>query len=646
MQLKTSIFIWVALATLVPMTALILAATSYSERLYREKVDREVITSLHNFIAEIDRRLRYERQTFQSLIYAPALEQYVPVLRSAAEDRIHPEFFERTDRINDFLEAFQSIVPALSTLRVLDAQANSLVKVRGGRSTPAAFDGIESFPYAEEELDTEQYIPTLRDLVPNEVGVTLLRQTRLEQTEETSLPMLDYIIPLSEDGQVIGYLVANTRGEQIDRIMDFAPRLNEGRLLIAEINPEQPLRDGVLLYDDQRELRFSDIKSTNVRVGDILGGRLLAAVQQRPEGMINSPDGKEVVYYIEYLPYPNLLVSWAVATRIDKQEIAAPFRRIRLAIWLFAAIALVLALWLVRMSAGRIARPVASLSATFKAYAAGDHSSRVQPSGSDEIRQLASSFNEMADTLDKAQEERDRAQGMMLQNAKMASIGEMAAGIGHEINNPLNNILSLTKLIERELPESESRLRSDVGSLREEALRASQIVKGVLNFARQVPPRYSRFAAGEWIAETLPLVQQEANRRVVHLAQHVPEGCMLEGDRGQLQQALVNLLLNAIQASPRGGRVDVTVERDAQDAHIVVRDRGPGIDRVAAEKIFDPFFTTKPVGQGSGLGLSITLGIVEYHGGRLNVDNDPEQGVVASITLPQAQAGEPGTQSA
>lgn len=634
MRLKTSIFLWVSLATLVPLTALVLGATVYSQHLYQNEVDREVRASLESIIAEINRRLVFEREMLQGLVDAPPVQQYLPVLTDASASRVHPEFYERTGRINRFLVAFQDIVSSLNTLRVLDGNGNTLVKVRGGRSSPAIFDGIESFPYAEEELDHPGFLSQIRTLTPNEVGVTLLTQTREEQDEQTSMPMLDYIIPLAEDGEVIGYLTANLRGEQIDRILDLAPRLHKGQLLIAEVNPDQRERNGLVLYDDARALRFSDIKSTNVRLQDIDSGILWDTAQVQFEGEVRSEDNDSVTYFAEYLPYPNLLSNWVVATRIDLREITAPFERIRVAIALFASAALLVSLWFVNLSAGRIARPVARLADTLKAYADGRYQERVGAEDTEEVNQLGQAFNYMADTLDRARGERDKAQNLLLQNDKLVSLGQMAAGIGHELNNPLNNILSYSKLIQRGLPADDPALRRDVESVREETLRASQIVKGILNFARQVPPQYSHFNIDKWLGETLVLVRQAAREKGVELVSHVHDDYTAHGDRGQLQQALVNLLLNAIQASPRGSRVVADVHRDDGELVVRVQDQGPGIEPGQLDKIFDPFFTTKPVGEGSGLGLSISLGIVERHGGRLTVENSPQGGVVARIILP------------
>jgi two-component system NtrC family sensor kinase len=323
---------------------------------------------------------------------------------------------------------------------------------------------------------------------------------------------------------------------------------------------------------------------------------------------------------------------------VDRQTLVAPFDQIRWAIFLLVVVAVAISLVLANLGARNIARPISELASYLKRYADGDHRSRVRVGGASEIQQMEGSFNYMADKLEHAREERDRAQGMMLQSAKLASIGEMAAGIGHEINNPLNNILSLIKLMKRDIKDADSKTLGDLESLREETLRASSIVKGILNFARQVPPQYTRFNALDWFEETRLLVQQAYHLKSMQCHIIVDAATLIQGDRQQLQQVLVNLLLNAIQASENGAEIIISMQQQQGYQHIHVEDHGKGIKQDDMERIFDPFFSTKDVGEGSGLGLSISLGIVERHGGKLTIENNTDGGVTATIILPSAPA--------
>ncbi len=635
MQLRNDIFLRVALSILLPMTILVLVATYYTEQRYEEDVRSELAGSLESLVGEIDRRLASDRETFAALATAPAIEQYIPVMQAAADGELHPEFFKRTDNINTFLEAFQKVVPSMNTLRVLDSQANTLVKVRFGQSAPASFDGIESFPFAEEEIDDEQYLNRLYELPNNEIGVTLLNQTKSEQEENTSLPMLDYILPMSRDGIFVGYLVVNMLGEQINRILEYTRRPRNAKILIAEINPEEPDRHEVILFDDNQELSFTDNKSQEKRLKNILPEDLYKQIIGEPEGYVTSKDNSESIYFIEYMPYPDLLAHWIVMLRVDQNAIDAPFKQIRIVSLIVAGVILIISLWLAGMTANQIARPVTRLARTIKEYANGSKKVRADAEqSSEEIAELADSFNYMADTLDKAATEREHTQHIMLQQDKLASIGQMAAGIGHELNNPLNNILTLSKLLERNANCTDESSKQDIISLREETLRASGIVQGILNFARQVPPNFSEFKLSVWIEDTFSLVQQQASKNAILLVSAGSLEASVYGDRGQLQQVLINLLLNAIQASARDSVVEVFVHTDVETVSISVSDSGIGIEAEDLSRVFDPFYSSKQVGDGYGLGLSISMGIIEQHGGELTIRNNKEVGVLAIMTLP------------
>ncbi|MEJ2554558.1 MAG: HAMP domain-containing sensor histidine kinase, partial [Gammaproteobacteria bacterium] len=178
-------------------------------------------------------------------------------------------------------------------------------------------------------------------------------------------------------------------------------------------------------------------------------------------------------------------------------------------------------------------------------------------------------------------------------------------------------------------------LANDLNSLNEEAHRASEIIKGILNFARQLPPQYTRIHVPSWVDESIALVSQEAKRRGIQIDTETDDGLIIEGDARQLQQVLVNLLLNAIQASDRGDHVVVKArQHDASHAMLCVCDEGSGVESAVMEKLFDPFFTTKPIGQGSGLGLSVSLGIVEHHGGKITAENNERGGLTVNVILP------------
>lgn len=639
MRIRTQIFSWVFLATIVPLTALALSATYYVEYKYEQGVRDAVSTSLNTLGGELKRRLQSHRDLAIGLARANAVRDFLPLMRKAEHGEIDPMFNVYRSRINHYFEGFQTILQGMYIMRLMDRYGNSYIKVSHNKRSELVYEGFSGVMFAEQEADGPAFSERLKKLPRGEVSMSVLAQNEQQSELMSILPLQDYLVPLYADNKLVGALGLTLFGETIDGILDHAPRLYKGKLFVSENNPENSQRHGLLLYDDEKEIHLAQIRNVLQTLQSMYGNKMLSRISDQPSGEYRTE--RESIFYNEIYPYPNILTSWIIGMRIDNAQIAEPFQQIRWVIWLVAAIALFISLLLGDIGVRNIARPVRTLSRNLLSYARGEHAQRVSTDASiDEIRDLEVAFNTMADSLDKAGEERDKATHMMLQSAKLASIGQMAAGIGHEINNPLNNILSYAKLIERELSHADERTRGDLKSLKEEAVRASEIIKGILNFARQVKPHYAPFAIRQWLQDTLNLVQQTAKSAGIGLAYDCSEDVIIEGDRGQLQQALINLLINAIQASQHGGEVHVIVQADPEEISINVIDQGKGVAQNNLDRIYDPFFTTKAEGEGSGLGLSISLGIIERHDGKLILNNNPDRGVTATMVIPRKARGE------
>jgi two-component system NtrC family sensor kinase len=232
--------------------------------------------------------------------------------------------------------------------------------------------------------------------------------------------------------------------------------------------------------------------------------------------------------------------------------------------------------------------------------------------------------------------ERRRTEAALRQSEKLAAMSSLVAGVAHELNNPLSVILAHTTLL--------TRGRTDVGARAAKILHAAErcarLVKNFLALARQHPPARHRVALDEIVRETVELLayQLRVDGVVVtlDLARDLP---VLWADPHQLQQVILNLVTNAQHAvrslpSERGVTVQTALDAGGRHVRIVVADTGPGVPAAIRGRLFEPFFTTKPVGQGTGLGLSLCQGIVEAHGGTISVDNGPEAGAVFTVVLP------------
>ncbi len=222
----------------------------------------------------------------------------------------------------------------------------------------------------------------------------------------------------------------------------------------------------------------------------------------------------------------------------------------------------------------------------------------------------------------------------MMQQEKLVSIGRLSAGVAHEINNPLTTILTSAMLIQEDLEEG-SEMHQELTIISNEALRCRKIVKSLLDFARQSQPLKKPDNLNDVIRESLVLTRKQANFKDVSLGAELADQLpSIAIDRDQIQQTIINLTLNAIEATSPGQKIQIASRylKDKRAVEIRISDTGEGILPENLDKIFDPFFTTKK--NGTGLGLAITHGIIEQHGGTIEVKSTPGQGTQFFITLP------------
>jgi two-component system NtrC family sensor kinase len=228
-------------------------------------------------------------------------------------------------------------------------------------------------------------------------------------------------------------------------------------------------------------------------------------------------------------------------------------------------------------------------------------------------------------------------QKTLMQQEKLASIGRLSAGVAHEINNPLTTILTSAMLIQEDLSPDDPTYE-EMKIIANETLRCRKIVTSLLDFARQSQPQKKMNDLNQVVTECILLTQKQAAFKNItvesQLAPKIPD---LFFDKGQLEQAVINLILNAVEATGEGGSITIKTSLDhtRHKARLDIRDTGIGMDREHLDKIFEPFFTTKETG--TGLGLSITHGIIEQHGGTIKVDSQPGRGTCFSIYLPVTQ---------
>ena len=225
-----------------------------------------------------------------------------------------------------------------------------------------------------------------------------------------------------------------------------------------------------------------------------------------------------------------------------------------------------------------------------------------------------------------------KRQEVFCHTEKLAAIGQLAAGLAHEINNPLGNILGYTKYLDQTAPPEEFAKR--VAIIIEQTQRCSGIVKGLLDFARRSASRPEVISPNNLMARIVEIVRFQADKKGIAIHLDLQAAGMIVADPQKIEQVVLNLLLNAIQAISGPGNIWVGTARRLETILLTVADDGPGIAPEIASRIFDPFYTTKPVGEGTGLGLAISEGIVIEAGGAIDVEDRPGGGAIFTVILP------------
>ncbi|HEX6864515.1 MAG TPA: ATP-binding protein, partial [Thermoanaerobaculia bacterium] len=307
-----------------------------------------------------------------------------------------------------------------------------------------------------------------------------------------------------------------------------------------------------------------------------------------------------------------------------------------------------------------VRRPVHALIEGTRRIARGDLDSTLELGSQTEMGQLAEAFNHMTRDLAQARRENEdwsrtleqkvaretaelsRTQRQVVHMEKMASLGTLAATVAHELNNPLAGILNYAKLVERTLgdggvsPEDREEVRRFLHVIEKEAGRCGKIVRDFLLFARRSGGELALHALNPIVDQSLAILRHHLEMSRVALSWTPLEGDdAIVCDAGQIQQALVDLFVNAVEAMPEGGTLTVALHGLGKEVEIAVADTGIGIPADALPKIFEPFFTTKEGKVGAGLGLSVVYGIVERHGGRIEVDSELGKGTAFRLILPR-----------
>ncbi|MCU0644454.1 MAG: cache domain-containing protein [bacterium] len=476
------------------------------------------------------------------------------------------------------------------------------------------------------------------------------------KTEETSGMVLMAAAPIfGEDGKLLGVLygghLLNRNFMIVDRVWDLVYK--------GEKYHDQDIGTVTIFLDDLRISTNVKTKKGERAIGTRISSEVADAVLTKGVRWTSRAFVVNDWYISEYEPIQNFNGKTIGILYVGLLEKAYTSIRNKV-IFTFMIVATLGFFIIVGISyliTRSITKPLSEMVSVTQSIATGDLDRRIVVKSKDEIGQLALSFNKMvaslrkmraelenwANTLEQKVKERTEElaamQNTLVQSQRLASLGKMAAGIAHEINNPLGGILVLSSLVLEDLKEEDPH-RENLQEVIKQTMRCRDIVKGLLQFSRQEEGKTEYVKVNTMLNSTLSLIEKQAlfhNIEIIkNFESNLPD---VLGDGSQLQQVFMNIILNAVQAMKEIGVLTINTCHDPKNDMVVIEiaDTGTGIPDEIIDRIFDPFFTTKEVGEGTGLGLSIAYGIITKHRGRMTVKSKVGQGSVFTIKIPAVE---------
>jgi len=489
----------------------------------------------------------------------------------------------------------------------------------------------------------ETFLRTHNPELANRARITIQptpKAAPVDKAEETSGMALVAGIPLYHEGKLSGVLyggtLLNRHNQIVDRIRDtvFQNEKYEGRSVGTATIFYRDLRISTNVLTPEGE------RAIGTRVSKEVRDRVLLEGERWTDRAFVVSDW----YITAYEPITDIFnerVGMLYVGVLEKKYI--DIRKNLLKVFILITISgVVVGVGLGFLMTNRMIHAVHRLILASNEVASGNLNPEIGPISKSEIGILQKNFSQMLSALRKRDELlRAERESMLLQSEKQAGIGRLAAGVAHEINNPLTGVLTFTHMLLKRRDITDE-VRADLETIARETERVRKIVKGLLDFARETKLEPEPTDINLLVKSAIGLVENQAIIKGITLkflpGENIPVRTV---DRNQLQSAILNIILNAFDATGPGGTITVSTNisvsagtEEKKGIEISISDTGCGIPPENLDKIFDPFFTTKEVGHGTGLGLAVTYGIVERHGGSIRVQSKVGKGSTFTIWLP------------
>jgi len=633
MQLRHKFFIAISLLTTLPLLLLQFSVVERMEKEVYLRTEHELNASLDKMAGELKLILNNQKSIANGLSRVPAVSQFANNVAPKQDPNVYSLL---ATNLESFFLNYQHSVPSIQALRFIDPSGKTLVKVKEGKPIDAKnYDAKNDRFYVADQSPKQFFKDAIKSAQQGRVTISDFELGQVTFGADFCPSMVRYSVPVRDEvDKLQGLLVVNMWGTRLDSAVNSTMSAYPVNSYIVEVNKNK-FRDGIYLYHRDSKKRFANQLKSDFRFSNEVSPEEWKKMQIVKSFGTSFHDDGRMFFYKTISPFKNRDTKWLLLIEASSEKIFESVNNMRRSIWLLVASLVVISLLLAVWASGRLTQPVHNLAEIIRRFADGERGVRYEGKVNDEVGLAGRAFNYLTTTLERTEKEKEEAVRAACQSERLAALGQMAAGIGHEINNPLLNIMSLATLVEDALGDGHDDTKNDLLMLRKEGQRCARIIQGILNFARENEPSYVPFDLAKLITETLELLSHRIESSEIDVVTQVDDNLIMEGDAGMIQQVLVNILLNAIQASSADAVIRINAKKKNTNLVIEITDQGEGIKGNDFSKIFDPFFTTKSEGEGTGLGLSISYGIIKHHGGSITISNMETKGVKVTITLPE-----------
>jgi len=540
---------------------------------------------------------------------------------AVAENSTLKNFFKHTESrttAENLFKKYSNEIEDIQAMRLVDKNGDILVFVREGEilSRDPAYEPIN--------LSSRKFFQNVRNNNPKEPIFSDFERGHLPDATSFCPSMIRSLIPLFDGEDVLGYLIINFWGSKIgDTVSQLDNRM--GISFITEINKINEERNGVFLFHHDRKYEFANQFGTSYFFENVYGEEALKWLQLEDAPILNIKDG--FMFCTTLNPYETDQQSWKICTLLNRDYFFRSLNLLRrdfLAVMFFS---IILSILTAVIFSRYFMKPYAEIKSAAKAYSEGDFDHELKGVYPGEINDIVESIRSMASSLKEYIQDIRNAQTKLELMNRLSALGVMAGGVAHELNTPLNSIIVLTGLLEEEIPEQSE----DLSTIKAEAKRCVDIIQNLRKLApdKQTDGAFESVNLKKLVEDTVTYMDFKSG---INLYLSLEE-TVIKGYPTMLQQVLINLIQNSMDAISENGDINISLRNDENYAVLTVADTGEGIAKEDIDKIYDPFHTSKSPERGMGLGLSLVYKIIKKHDGQISVETKAGEGTTFTIRL-------------